>query len=82
MLHKGQRVTELTKKIGQHPRTGLVIDVRGDTVEIRWDDGHVSSLTGALLRPTDQTTSQPPPTKKPAAKPGRLNRSGAANRRS
>jgi len=53
MLRKGQRVTELTKKTGQRPRTGLVIDIRGDTVEIRWDNGRVSSLTGALLRPLD-----------------------------
>lgn len=50
LLKKGQRVEELTKKTGQRPRVGVVIDLREDTVEVRWDDGHVSSLTGALLR--------------------------------
>ncbi len=50
MLKRGERVEELTKKTGQRPRTGVVVDLRGDTVEVRWDDGHVSSLTGGLLR--------------------------------
>jgi hypothetical protein len=50
LFKKGQRVEELTKKTGQRPRTGVVIDVRDTTVEIRWDNGHVSSLTGGLLR--------------------------------
>jgi hypothetical protein len=51
MLKKGQRVEELTKKAGQRPRAGVVIDLRDDSIEVRWDDGHVSSLTGALLQP-------------------------------
>ena len=51
MLKKGQRVEELTKKTGQRPRTGVVIDLRDDSVDVRWDDGHVSSLIGALLHP-------------------------------
>jgi hypothetical protein len=51
MLKKGQRVEERTKKIRQRPRSGVVIDVRDGTVEVRWDNGRVSSLTGALLRP-------------------------------
>jgi hypothetical protein len=51
MLKKGERVEELTKKTGQRPRVGMIIDVRGDLVEVRWDDGRVSSVTGALLRP-------------------------------
>jgi len=54
MLKKRQRVEELTKKTGQRPRAGVVIDLRDDSVEVRWDDGHVSSLTGALLRPLTQ----------------------------
>jgi hypothetical protein len=52
ILKKGQRVEELTKKMGQRPRAGVVIDLRDDTVEVRWDDGRVSALTGALLRPS------------------------------
>ena len=54
MLKKGQRVEELTKKTGQRLRVGVVIDLREDSVEVRWDDGHVSSLTGALLRSLTQ----------------------------
>lgn len=51
MLKKGERVEELTKKIGQRPRVGVIIDISGDWVEVQWDDGHMSSVTGALLRP-------------------------------
>ena len=51
MLKKGERVEELTKKTGQRPRVGMIIDIRSDLMEVRWDDGHVSSVTGALLRP-------------------------------
>ncbi|CAN5873778.1 hypothetical protein BH18ACT6_BH18ACT6_19410 [soil metagenome] len=59
MLKKGDRVEELTKKTGQRPRVGIVIDYRNDSVEVRWDDGHVSILTGALLRPiTDPTKAK------------------------
>ncbi|MDH5422361.1 MAG: DUF971 domain-containing protein [Acidimicrobiia bacterium] len=60
MLRKGQRVTELTKKVGQRPRTGVVLDVHDDTVEVRWDNGHVSSLTGALLRPVQKESAAKP----------------------
>lgn len=44
-------VRELTKRVGQQGRTGTVIRVDGDNVEVKWDDGHVSSLTGAVLQP-------------------------------
>ncbi|MGH8924089.1 MAG: hypothetical protein ACRDWA_05545 [Acidimicrobiia bacterium] len=54
MLKKGQRVQELTKKTGQRPRAGVVVDLGGDSVEVRWDDGHVTRLTGALLHPLTQ----------------------------
>lgn len=50
-LRKGMRVKELTKKVGQLPRTGTILDIRDDIVEVRWDDGHVSSLSGAVLVP-------------------------------
>lgn len=51
MLKKGERVEELTKKTGQRPRVGMIINIRGDWVEVQWGDGHVSRVTGALLRP-------------------------------
>jgi len=50
-LHKGMRVRELTKKVGQFARTGTVLSVHGQTVEIRWDDGHVSSLSHGFVFP-------------------------------
>ncbi len=56
MLRKGQHVEERTKKIGQRPRTGVVVSVRDGTVEVRWDNGRVSSLTGALLHPITRKT--------------------------
>lgn len=55
MLRSGMHVRELTKKVGQTGRTGKVIKVDGDNVEVLWDDGHVSSLSGAMLRPVDKT---------------------------
>ncbi len=58
LLKKGQRVEELTKKMGQRPREGVVIDLRDDIVDVRWDDGHISSLTGALLRPSKEGTKR------------------------
>lgn len=53
-LRKGMRVQELTKKVGQTPRRGKVLDVHDDTVEVLWDDGHTSSLTGGYLIPAPQ----------------------------
>jgi hypothetical protein len=60
MLKKGERVKELTKKTGQRPRVGMIIDIRSDSVEVRWDDGHVSSVTGALLRPVTKPEEPAP----------------------
>jgi hypothetical protein len=48
---KGMRVKELTKRVGQVPRMGRVVAVRGRSVEVEWDDGHVSSVTGSYLFP-------------------------------
>jgi hypothetical protein len=50
-LRKGMRVRELTKKVGQAARTGTVLGVHGTTVEVRWDDGRVSSLSHGFLFP-------------------------------
>ena len=51
MLRVGMHVRELTKKVGQTGRTGKVVKVKGDNVEVLWDDGHMSSLSGAVLQP-------------------------------
>ena len=50
-VHKGQRVKTLTKTVGREPRRGVVQRVDGDTVEVKWDDGHVSILSGGALIP-------------------------------
>ncbi|MDQ3781981.1 MAG: DUF971 domain-containing protein [Actinomycetota bacterium] len=57
MLKKGQHVEELTRKVGRRPRAGVVLTVSDGTVEVRWDDGHTSILSGALLRPAQQGAS-------------------------
>lgn len=49
MLKEGQRVQTLTKKVGQAPRTGTVVDVRDEFVEVRWDDGHVSVVSASSI---------------------------------
>lgn len=50
MLRKGQKVETLTKKVGQAPRTGIVIDLRDDEfVEVEWDDGHTSTVSASTL---------------------------------
>jgi len=53
-LRKGMRVRELTKKVGQVPRTGRVKGLHGHSVEVEWDDGHLSSVSGAYLFPIAQ----------------------------
>jgi hypothetical protein len=50
-LRKGMRVTELTKKVGQPAHTGTILGRRGQSTEVQWDDGHVSSLSHGLLFP-------------------------------
>ncbi len=50
-VRKGMRVQELTKKVGRHPRAGTVVDIRGSNVEVKWDDGRTTTLSGAYLVP-------------------------------
>jgi hypothetical protein len=50
-LHKGMRVKTLTKSVGRAPRRGVVERVDGKTVEVRWEDGHRSILSGGTLVP-------------------------------
>ena len=49
VLKKGMRVIEPTKKVGHVPRRGVVVHIESRTVEVRWDDGHTSRLTDAVL---------------------------------
>ena len=55
-LRKGMRIRQATMKVGQIPQRGKILDVRGSTVDVRWDDGHVSSLTGGVLLPDKKKT--------------------------
>lgn len=50
-LRKGMRVRELVKKVGQVPRQGRVESVHGTGVDVVWDDGHRSTVSGAYLFP-------------------------------
>lgn len=52
MLRKGTRVERLTKKVGQVPATGKVVDlVEGHAVEVAWDDGHTSIISRDAVTP-------------------------------
>lgn len=51
MVRKGQRVEILTKKTGQTPRSGVVIDIRDEFCDVEWDDGHTSTITISNLVP-------------------------------
>ncbi len=55
-LRKGMRIREATMRVGQVPQRGEILGVRGKTVDVRWDDGHVSSLTGGVLLPDKKKT--------------------------
>lgn len=45
MLRRGTRVTQMTRRVGQRAPTGRIVDVRKDSYEIEWDDGHTSIIT-------------------------------------
>ena len=50
-LRKGMRVRELSKKVGQVARLGRVESVHGTGVDVVWDDGHHSIVSGDYLFP-------------------------------
>lgn len=50
-LRNGMRVRELSKRVGVPGRRGTVEAVKGTSVEVRWDDGHRSSVSGGYLFP-------------------------------
>jgi hypothetical protein len=50
-LRKGNHVKTLTRTVGRQPRRGIVERVDGDTVEVRWSDGHISIISGGALVP-------------------------------
>jgi hypothetical protein len=52
MLKTGSKVERLTKKVGQAAPVGTVVAVHGDSVEIKWSDGHTSIIDRTAVRPT------------------------------
>jgi len=40
MVNVGERVELESEKVGVEPRRGVVTEVAGDHVRVRWDDGH------------------------------------------
>ncbi len=45
MLRRGTKVTHMTKKVGQRSQTGKIVDIRDNSYEILWEDGHTSIST-------------------------------------
>ena len=58
MLRKGQRVETLTKKAGQTPRVGVVIDLRDEFCDVEWDDGRTTTITVSNLVPSAEPKSK------------------------
>lgn len=44
-MRTGEKVTKLTKKVGQAAPTGRIVSVRGESVEVKWEDGHTSLIS-------------------------------------
>lgn len=61
-LRKGIHVRTLTKTVGRTPRRGVVEHVDGNTVEVKWDDGHTSILSGGALIPDRDRPKKSPST--------------------
>jgi hypothetical protein len=51
MLKAGMKVMKLTKKVGQAAPSGTVKAVHGDSVEVKWDDGHTSIVSRISVTP-------------------------------
>ena len=51
MIKQGQRVTEMTRKVGQVGRIGTVTALHDKTAEVKWEDGHTSVISRISLTP-------------------------------
>ena len=56
MLKPGMLVEQLTKKVGQVPRHGKIIAVKGNSVEVSWDDEHTSIVSPESLHALKKKT--------------------------
>ncbi len=50
-MHTGDKVAKLTKKVGQASPVGRVTRIRGESVEVRWEDGHTSLISRTAVVP-------------------------------
>jgi len=48
-LRQGSKVTQITKKVGQVPRMGKVVEIHGEHVEVKWDDGKTTITSRSSL---------------------------------
>lgn len=55
MLRPGTKVTHMTRKVGQRSPTGRIVQIRGDSYEIEWDDGHTSISTPEGIVPVKRS---------------------------
>ncbi len=51
MLKTGMKVVKLTKKVGQAAPAGTIKAIHGDSVEVKWDDGHTSIVSRISVTP-------------------------------
>lgn len=51
MLKAGMKVQRLTKKVGQAAPVGTIKEMHGDSVEVKWDDGHTSIVSRISVTP-------------------------------
>lgn len=52
VLRKGTHVVQLGKKVGQGTPTGKILEIRdNNSVEVEWDDGHISITSREALVP-------------------------------
>ncbi len=55
MLRQGMKVKRLTKKVGQTSPMGTITELRNGSVEVRWDDGHLSIVSRQAVVPVHKT---------------------------
>jgi len=57
MLRQGTRVTKMTQRVGQRAPKGEIVYARKGSYAIKWDDGHVSTITPEGIVPLKQPKS-------------------------
>jgi hypothetical protein len=58
MVEVGAQIIVESEKVGVEPRAGVVTGVRGSTIQVRWDDGHETTIVPAAgcMRVIDDRT--------------------------